>query len=202
MRFTRSANGSRTIRDELWGILVFVGIIWTVFLISTFFPAIKEYGLQPRTAPGLVGVVSMPFLHQNLGHIIGNTIPLVVLLTLVAGSRARTWEYVAEIVIIGGALLWLIGRNANHIGASGLVFGLIAFLILAGVFERRPIPILIAIITFFLYGGTLLWGFVPLDSSVSWDGHLCGSAAGGLLAFRLARKPRGKARITNEPGDV
>ena len=135
-----------SVGQELKSILIFLGVIWAVFLASYILP-LDDYGLKPRSAVGLVGIVTMPFLHADLGHIVGNTVPLFVLLLLLAGSRAKSWQIVVEIVLLGGALLWVLGRStngagatANHIGASGLVSGLIAFLILGGVFERRPIP--------------------------------------------------------------
>ena len=153
-----------------------------------------DYGLEPRTAWGLLGIVTMPFLHGSLGHILSNTIPLIVLLLILAGSRAKAWVIAIEIIVLGGVILWIFGRSANHIGASALISGLIAFLILGGFFERRPVPIVVAVLTFFLYGGSLIWGIIPSSKEVSWDGHLCGAIAGGLLAFQLARpvKPLGK----------
>jgi membrane associated rhomboid family serine protease len=172
---------------ELKTILVFVGAIWSVYLLSWIAP-VTSWGLQPRSLAGLIGIATMPFLHANLGHLVANTIPLIVLLFLLAGSRAKSWAIVVEIVVFGGILLWLFGRSANHVGASGLVSGLIAFLVLGGAFERRPIPVLVAVFTFVFYGGSLLWGLIPRDPQVSWDGHLCGAVAGGVLAFQLARK--------------
>ena len=115
-----------------------------------------------------------------------NTFPLLILLALLAGSQARSWLVVLEIVLLGGGLLWLCGRQADHIGASGLVFGLIVFLILSGLLERRPAPLLIAVFVGFLYGGTLLAGVVP-QQGISWDGHLCGMVAGGVVAWSWAR---------------
>lgn len=176
-----------SVRETLISILIFIGLIWAVFLLSWLFTPITEYGLQPRSPKGLIGIATMPFLHANLGHIIANTIPLLVLLFLLAGSRAQSWAIVVEIIVLGGVLLWIFGRRANHIGASGLVFGLISFLIFAGVFERRFISIAVALVTLVLYGGSLLWGMLPVQQGVSWDGHLCGAIAGGLLAFQVAR---------------
>jgi membrane associated rhomboid family serine protease len=175
------------VRETLISILIFLGLIWAVFMLSWLITPMTEYGLQPRSLKGLVGIATMPFLHANLGHIIANTIPLLVLLFLLAGSRAQSWAIVIEIVVLGGVLLWIFGRKANHIGASGLVFGLISFLIFAGVFERRFVSIAVALVTLVLYGGSLLWGMLPAQQGVSWDGHLCGAIAGGLLAFQVAR---------------
>ncbi len=183
-----------SVGKELRNILIFLGLIWGVFLLSYALP-VNNYGLQPRHAIGLLGIVTMPFLHANLGHIVGNTIPLIVLLFLLAGSRAKSWQIVAEIVILGGAILWVVGRNATHIGASGLVSGLITFLILGGAFERRFVPVIVAVVTFVLYGTSLLSGLIPRDPAVSWDGHLCGAVAGGLLAFQLTRRGKSKKNV-------
>lgn len=187
---------AESLGKELKTILVFVGIIWVVYFISFAVPVI-EYGLQPRTAWGLLGIVTMPFLHATLGHIVSNTIPLIVLLFLLTGSRARSWVIAIEITILSGVILWIFGRNAIHVGASALISGLIAFLILGGFFERRPVPIVVAVVTFVLYGGSLIWGIIPHTAEVSWDGHLCGAIAGGLLAFQLARPA--KSPLTKSP---
>lgn len=177
---------------EFRSILIFVGCIWAVYLLS-FVAPITSWGLQPRSLRGLPGIVTMPLLHGDLRHIVANTIPLIVLLFLLVGSRAKSWAIVVEIVVLGGILLWLFGRDANHVGASGLVSGLIAFLVLGGVFERRPIPVTVAVLTLVLYGGSLLWGLIPRNPQVSWDGHWCGAVAGGLLAFQLARSPSSRS---------
>jgi membrane associated rhomboid family serine protease len=184
-------NASHTIREELHGILIFIGVIWAVFLLSIAIPSLDSFGVVPRTPLGLVGIPAAPFLHANLHHILGNTIPLFILLALLAGSKARSWEIVIEVVLLGGLLLWVFGRSADHIGASGLIFGLIAFLILSGFLEKRAVPLLVAVFVGFLYGGTLLWGVLPsLDPQMSWDGHLCGAIAGGIVAYGLTRQSR------------
>jgi membrane associated rhomboid family serine protease len=115
-------------------------------------------------------------------------VPLTVLLLLLAGSRAQSWYIVASIVLIGGAMLWMFGRPAIHIGASGLIYGLIAYLLVSGITERRLVPMLIAIVVGFLYGGTLASGVLPSwGSQISWEGHLFGAIAGGTVALLLAR---------------
>lgn len=179
-----------TIRQELTGVLSFIGFIWVVFLLEFVVPFdLLSFGVTPRTARGLIGIPVSPFLHANLEHIVSNTLPLFVLLTLLAGSRARSWEVVTEIILLSGLLLWACGRPATHIGASGLIFGLIAFLIVSGWLERRFVAILISIAVTFLYGGALLSGVIPrLGSHVSWDGHLFGAVAGGVVGYRLAKK--------------
>ncbi len=165
--------------------------MWIVYLVDLVIPGnLNAFGLVPRTLSGLIGIPTMPFLHGSLGHLLSNTIPLVVLLALLAGSRADSFLVVTAIVLYGGGLLWLLGRHSTHIGASSLVYGLVAFLILAGFFERRIIAILVSVLVGFVYGTTLISGVLPsLDSQVSWDGHLLGAVAGGLVAYFLARSP-------------
>jgi membrane associated rhomboid family serine protease len=184
---------AHAIEQELKGIAIFVAVVWGMFILDWIvFPIdFISYGLVPRTPSGVIGIVSMPFLHASLGHLLGNTVPLIVLLALLAGSKARSWEIVAEIVLVGGALLWVFGRKATHVGASGLIFGLVAFLIVSGPLEKRIIPLMVSFIVGILYGGTLIWGILPgVDSQVSWDGHLCGLIAGGAIAWFLTRDGR------------
>lgn len=181
-------NASHTIREELGYILIFIAVVWGVFVVTLVFPSLDSLGVTPRTVKGLVGIVAMPFLHAGLGHLVGNTIPLFILLMLLAGSKARSWEIVVLIVLLGGSLLWVFGRPKDHIGASGLVFGLISFLILSGFFEKRAVPLAVSVFVGFFYGGTLFWGVLPkAGSCVSWDGHLCGAIAGGVVAYALTR---------------
>jgi membrane associated rhomboid family serine protease len=178
------------IRDELSAVLAFVGFIWLVFIIE-YIPGLQleNYGIVPRTTAGLIGIVAAPFLHANLGHIINNTIPLTVLLVLLAGSRAASWAIVLSIALLSGALLWLFGRPAIHIGASSLIYGLVAYLFVSGIREQRIVPMAIAVLVGFLYGGTLASGILPRwGSYISWEGHLFGAVAVALLAYLMTRQ--------------
>lgn len=178
-----------SIGEELRGIVAFVGAVWGVFLLSLIIPlSLNSLGVTPRSIFGLSGILFMPFLHADFGHLLSNTIPLIVLLLLLAGSRANSAAIVAGIVLLGGALLWLFGRPMTHIGASSLVYGLSTFLLVSGFLERRIIPLTIAIFVAFVFGGTLLSGVVPkLGSHISWDGHLWGGVAGGIVAVLLTK---------------
>ena len=185
------AQAPHTVRDEIHGVILFVGAIWAVYFVSLAYPRLDQFGVIPRTLSGLVGIAAMPFLHANLHHLLSNTIPLIVLLILLAGSRAESWEVVVLISCLGGSLLWIFGRPAVHIGASGLISGLVAFLILSGLLEHRLVSLLIALVVGFLYGGSLVMGVLPrISSSISWDGHLCGAIAGGIVAYALTRHAR------------
>ncbi len=181
------------ILNEMKGIMAFIVAIWFCFLLDIILP-LEQLGLVPRTLSGLVGILTMPFLHVDIQHLISNSIPLFVLLCLLAGSRSSSFKTVIAIAFTGGLLLWFFGRSAVHIGASGLIFGLMSFLIAAGYFERQLKSIAIAMLVGFLYGGTLFSGMIP-KSGVSWDGHLFGALAGILIAyqqFHHAKKTRSK----------
>ncbi len=177
------------IRDELPWVFLFIASIWVVFFLDRLLP-LEQYGLIPRDVHGLIGIATAPFLHANWQHIVNNTLPLTVLLVLLAGSRADSRLVVVLITVLGGTLLWLLGRgHAIHIGASSLVFGLATFLMVSGLLERRLVPLLISVLVAFVYGTTLLGGLAPWQPGVSWDGHLFGAIAGGISAWLLVRKP-------------
>lgn len=184
------------LHSGLRGIAIFVAILWSVLLADWVLPAdLIAWGILPRKLSGLIGIPLAPFLHAGVGHLLSNTVPLVVLLVLLVTSRKEAWSTVAEIALLGGLLLWLFGRNGTsqeatiHVGASGLVYGLIAFLIVAGFREKRIVSLGIAILVGFLYGGTFLWGMLPTQKGVSWDGHITGALAGGILAMFLSSQP-------------
>lgn len=176
-----------TIKRDLTGIALLIGIIWVVFALDFFLPLGEQLGLIPRTFRGLTGIVAMPFLHGDFKHLLGNTVPLAVTLLLLAGSRANSGAIVVLIVLLGGIGLWLFGREARHIGASGLVFGLIAFHVFAGIFERRLQSVIISVAVGLFYASTLIKGVLPFQKGVSWDGHLIGAIAGAIVALISAR---------------
>jgi membrane associated rhomboid family serine protease len=173
-------------------VLIIVLVMWLVWIVDAVVPAdLNAFGLQPRTLGGLLGIPLSPFLHAGFGHLLSNTVPLVMLLVLTVSSRHRPWPVIAAIVLGGGTLVWIVGRNANHVGASGLVFGLIAYLITVGIRERQMVSVGIAVLVGVFFGGTLLGGVLPMfGSAVSWEGHLCGAIAGGVVGVVTTRKSR------------
>ena len=179
-------RNAHAMRRDLRGVIGLIVVIWVVFALDRFLP-LEALGLVPRTAGGLTGIIAMPFIHGNFQHLIGNTIPLAVTLLLLAGSRANSGAIVLMITLLGGVTLWLFGRTASHIGASGLVFGLIAFHVFAGIFERRFQSMVISGIVGLLYATTFLKGVIPLQKGVSWEGHLFGGIAGIVVAFLMAK---------------
>lgn len=182
-----SAENRHALKDGLLGIALFVGAIWLVFFLDLLLP-LEALGLVPRSLRGLSGIVAMPFLHGNLSHLTSNTVPLIVTLGLLVGSRSNSVQIVVLISLIGGVLLWLFGRHALHIGASVLVFGLVAFHVLAGFLENRTRSVIIAVAVGVMYAGTFFQGILPFQQGVSWEGHLFGGIAGGLVALGVARQ--------------
>ena len=182
---------------ELQGIIWLIAALWIVYLTDVLVPIdFTAYGLVPRTLHGLIGIPLMPFLHRDWGHLLGNTIPLCILLFILLSSRRDYLEVIVSIVIIGGILLWCFGRSAVHIGASGLVYGLVAFLIASGFAERKLVSMFIALLVGFLYGTTLFFGVLPTaGAAVSWDGHLFGAIAGAGTAYVLAKIPGPEAAL-------
>jgi len=178
-------------KDKFTLVAGLIAVIWIVFIIDLILPiALNSYGIVPRTTGGLVGIITSPFLHGGWGHILSNTVPLFFLsLTLVFFYEKSAIPAIALIVLLGGAMVWGFGRFANHIGASGLIFGLMGFLLMIGIFRRDFKSILISVIIFLTYGGSMLFGILPGQRGISWEGHLFGAIAGGITAF-LFRKER------------
>lgn len=147
---------------------------------------LNHFGLIPRTFTGLLGIVSSPFLHSGFFHLLGNVMTFIPLAAMTALTGKRNFEFASVfIVVIGGALTWLIGRDAIHVGASGWVFGLWAFVVTYGVFKRDLKSIGLAILVLILFTGLPL-GLIPRQG-VSFEGHLFGMIA-GFLAARLLIK--------------
>ena len=162
-----------------------VALIWAIFLIDAVLPLdLRGLGIRPRSLFGLWGIPLAPFLHANLHHIIANSGALFVLLALsFSYSRKLTAGALVIIIFLGGGLVWLLGgSNTVHVGASGVVFGLIGFLIFAGYWRRDWLALLIGAVVLFLYGGVILSGFVP-HQGISAISHVFGFVAGAAAAW-------------------
>lgn len=165
-------------------ILFSLPFIYGISIIGFLFPKIK-LGIIPRTYKGLIGILFAPLLHSNFKHLLSNTFPLLVLLFLLQYFYATKAIMVISFVVVGGGfLVWLFARNANHIGASGLIYGLAAFMITQGFLCKEMIPLLVAIFIVLIYGG-LLKGMFPSTKKTSWEGHLFYAISGILSAYLL-----------------
>ena len=148
-------------------------------------------GIEPRELDGLDGIVWAPFLHADWQHLIGNTVPFLLLgIAIALGGVARVILVVVIVAVIGGLGTWLIApSNTVHIGASGLVFGFAGYLVARGVFSRSPTQLLLGVVVVVVWGATLLQGLVP-ETGISWQGHLFG-AIGGVVAARVLSQRSG-----------
>ncbi|MDR5591744.1 rhomboid family intramembrane serine protease [Christiangramia sp. SM2212] len=167
--------------------LLFLLLIWIVFWIEIRFGvSLNSYGVRPGEMIGLRGIVFSPFIHSDIKHLFNNTIPLFILsLALFYFYRPISWKVLLIGLVSTGILTWLIGRPANHIGASGIIYLLASFLFFKGVFSKHYRLVALSLIVVFVYGG-LVWYVTPIDPDISWEGHLSGLLSGfGLsLIFR------------------
>jgi membrane associated rhomboid family serine protease len=177
-------------RKDILIAVCLIGLVVAGFMVQAFvWPRATMFGLVPRTLWGLVGILTMPFLHSSTGHLLGNLSALAVLLGFVfAFHPKRMAGLVFRVILIGGTLLWLFGRPEIHIGASGLIYGLAAFVIVAGIVQRRLLPVVAAVGVAVMYGTSLYWGLIPVNPGISWDGHLAGGLAGAFAARTAGRR--------------
>lgn len=167
----------------------FVALIWGLEIVDIVLGgALNAYGILPLHLIGLRGILFAPFLHSGFGHLIANTIPFLILGWFVMLQETSDFFVVSAItMLVSGLGVWLLGSPGFHIGASGLIFGYLGFLLARGYFERNFPSIFLSLIVGFLYGGTI-WGVLPTAPGISWEGHLFGFIGGVLAARFLARR--------------
>jgi membrane associated rhomboid family serine protease len=171
-------------------VLVMLAVMWVSEVVDVASGhKLDELGIEPREPDGLIGVGTAPFLHAGFGHLLSNTVPFVILGLVVAFEGVKRFAAVTVIVmVVGGLGTWLFASsNTIHIGASGVVFGYAAYLIIRGVFNRSLSELAVAVVVVLVLGGALLGGFVP-RAGVSWQGHFFGAVGGVLAAWLLARR--------------
>jgi membrane associated rhomboid family serine protease len=170
----------------------FVAFMWLIELVDilVFKQALNIYGILPRQIIGLRGIVFAPFLHGGLGHLIANSLPFLILGWFVMLQETSDFFVVTGItMLVSGLGVWLFGSPGLHIGASGVIFGYLGFLLLRGYFERNIPSILLSLIVGVLYGSTI-WGVLPLQQGISWEGHLFGFIGGVVAARLLTRRKK------------
>jgi membrane associated rhomboid family serine protease len=158
-------------------------------------------GIYPRTIKGLRGILFSPFIHGNTKHLINNAMPLFVLTTaLFYFYRNIRWKVLLYGILLTGLFTWLIGRPSLHIGASGVMYMLTAFLMFKGILSRHYQLTALSFTVIFLYG-SFIWYIFPTDPKISWEGHLSGFLVGILFAFIFKQNPISKKKYDWEQED-
>ena len=184
--FSSSGRSRARFRIAVALSLAFLALLWIIQLSNWALGlGFVDLGVRPREAPGLIGVLFAPLLHGNFEHLLANSPPLLVAGTAMLYLYPRSSLRVLPAVYLGsGIAVWLFGRPSVHLGASGLVYGLVSYIFVAGVIRRDRRAIAASLLVCFLYG-TLVWGVLPLRIGVSWETHLAAAVIGFALAIRL-----------------
>ena len=163
---------------------LFVVLLWAI----KAYEIIKETDLSglgnyPRKLYGITGIFTSPLVHGDMNHLLTNSVPLIILGSLLIYFYPRaSQKVIPAIYIFSGLAVWIIGRPVYHIGASGLVYGFAFFLFFSGVFRNDIKSLVVSFFVIFMYGG-IVWGLAPYIPGVSWESHLSGAVSGGLLAW-------------------
>jgi membrane associated rhomboid family serine protease len=177
------------IKAQVSILVALVAIMWGIEILDAgvFQHGLDTLGILPRQPIGLRGILFAPFLHGSFAHLMANTVPFVVLGWLVMAQSIADFAIVSIIcMVVGGLGTWAFGANGLHIGASGVIFGYLGFLLARAYFDRRLSSGAVALFVGSTYG-TVLWGIFPSTPGISWEGHLFGFLA-GILAAKLVTK--------------
>ena len=189
------AADTRRLRIAFTVTVAFALLLWAVKLVEYFGVLdFTRFGIYPRRLGGLAGVLCAPFIHGSFAHLFANTPPIIVIGTMLFYVYPRAARVLLPTVYLGGGVaVWLFARDAYHIGASGIAFGMLLFVLTSGVlrWERRAIAI--SLVVFFLYGGMIL-GTIPGARGISFESHLSGALIGIVLAFLLRHSDPGPPR--------
>lgn len=185
----------------------FMLAILTIKIVEIGFGSMFDFnlvhlGILPREASGLIGIITSPFIHGDTAHVASNALPILFLgMAFVFFYKESYKGALAIIYLLSGTLVWLFARTSYHIGASSLIYGLASFIFFSGIFRRDIKSIALALMVVFLYGG-LVWGVLPSQPGISWEGHLFGALSGLLAAYIYRRKdPPKKYDWENEEDD-
>jgi membrane associated rhomboid family serine protease len=194
-------EGNESIKTRGTVLSIFVGIMWLVRGIDSFLPSgfsAAGVGVVPRTWNGLYDIPVAPFIHGSFEHLLSNTIPFLVLGALILGRGVIEFVFVVlTATVVSGAGTWLFGEgDAQHIGASGVVFGFFGYLVFRTAFDRKISSAIITLIVAIAYGSAMTYSLIP-QADVSWSAHVFGFV-GGFAAARL-RYPAITTRVTSSP---
>ena len=175
-------------KKELYGSLfvpfLFLLTMWLVKIIEVNFNfSFVKFGVSPKTFSGLKGILFSPFIHKDFTHLLNNSYPVLILGGMLfsfyrkIAARIFLWLF-----FISGFWLWIIGRPSFHIGASGIIYALASFILVSGIIRKNPRLSAVSLVVIFLYG-SMIWGILPTNEAVSWEGHLAGFVAGVIVAL-------------------
>ena len=175
-------------RRSVFYTISFVGLLWFVRIVeSSFAFDLGVFGIHPRSFAGTVGILTGPLVHGDFQHLMSNSLPLLFLGIGVFYFYHRiALEVFIWIYLFTGFWVWVIARDAYHIGASGIVYGLASFLLFSGFFRKDSRSIAISLVVIFLYGG-MAYGLFPVNEEISWESHLLGTIGGFVCAFFYRR---------------
>ena len=162
----------------------FVFLLWVIKISEIIFNLdFTGFGILPGSVKGIPGILLSPLIHANIKHLFSNSLPILFLGTGIIYFYRKSSYKVFLIIYLGtGTLDWLFARKAYHIGASGIIYGFVTFLFFSGIIRRDTRAIALSLLVTFIYG-SLIWGVLPIDSSISWESHLFGSIMGIFCAF-------------------
>ena len=165
-----------------------VFLMWLAFVADFVYAyPLTQYGIVPRSVRGLIGIITAPLLHGNLMHIVGNTVPMLFLGSVLFYFYNRiALRVFLSCYFITNILVWLFARSSVHIGASGLIYGLAAFLAVFGFIRRDIMSLAISVVVILLYG-YLIYGVLPTVYWVSWESHLAGAIVGTVTAIQMGK---------------
>ncbi len=163
--------------------LAFVGLLWIIKIFEEYTHTdLSRFGIYPRMTGGLIGIITSPLIHADFSHLVSNSITLLVLMIFLFYAYTNSsFKVFFSVYIISNMFVWLFARNAYHIGASGIIYGLVAFMFFVGIFRKDSRSIGLSLLVTFLYGG-LVWGVLPTDPDISFESHLSGAVVGILAA--------------------
>jgi membrane associated rhomboid family serine protease len=186
--YTGSERARAHLRLSLKIAFGFVGLLWLVYLMNLALGQDPQpFGIHPRQWVGLPGIVFAPLVHGGFEHLVANSPPLLVLITVMLFVYPLSALRVLPAVYLGtGIAVWLFGRDSVHFGASGGVYGLASYVLLAGVLRRDRRAVAASLVVCFMYG-SLVWGVLPAQPGVSWETHLAGALIGVAFALALRR---------------
>lgn len=183
-RATSSPRAQRNFKLALKVAFWFTGFLWLILILDAVLGlGLARFGLRPRHFDGLIGVFTAPLLHSGAEHLFSNSLPLLVSLTTVLYLYPRSAMRVIPVIWVGsGILAWIIGRESLHFGASGFVYGLLAYVFISGILRLDMRSVAVSVMVWFLYG-SMIWGVLPIRPNMSWELHLAGAILGVALAI-------------------